>query len=265
MRARASTSTSSQWRFHLSSGGQLADPVAEGGRIGGTAQERGAALRLAGGVAVALRCPSAKEPPLRRSYADIDLVTVGGSREATAALLEELGYVADREFNALHGSRRLLFWDPLHERQLDVIVDEARFCHRIDLRPRLERSALTLPLADLLLMKLQVVETNRKDLIDVCAILADHDLSGDESGVNSAYLASLAASDWGLWRTLGMVAERGEEFAAGLPGFERGEIVAARLRQLRAELDAAPKSRGWKMRARIGDRKRWYELPEEVG
>ena len=214
---------------------------------------------------MALRCPSAREAPLRRAYADIDLVTVGGGREATAALLEELDYVGDREFNILHGSQRLLFWDPLHERQLDVFVDEARFCHRIDFRPRLGESPRTLPLADLLLMKLQVVETNRKDLIDVCAILADHDLSADESGVNSTYLASLTASDWGLWRTLGMVAARGEEFALELPGFEHGEIVAARLRRLRAELDAAPKSRGWKLRARVGERKRWYELPEEVG
>jgi hypothetical protein len=228
------------------------------------AEEQGVPVRLTGGIGVAMRCPSAAAAPLRREYADIDLVTVGTGREATAALLAGLGYAGDRELNTLHGSRRLFFWDALNQRQLDVFVDEAKLCHRIDFRPRLEKSWRTLALADLLLMKLQVVETNRKDLIDVCAILADHDLSTDESGVNSAYLASLAASDWGLWRTLGMVAERCEEFALELPGFDRGEIVAERLRRLRAELDAAPKSRSWRMRARIGDRKRWYELPEEV-
>jgi len=214
-------------------------------------------LRLTGGVAVALRCPSAAAAPLAREYKDIDVVTVGSGRDATAALLESLGYVADREFNVLHGARRLFFWDPANERQLDVFVDQARLCHEIDFRPRIAVSGRTLPLADLLLMKLQVVETNEKDLIDVCAILADHDLSEDESGVNSAYLAALAAGDWGLWRTLGMVAERGEDFARGLDGFDRGELVAGRL-------ERAPKSRGWKMRARIGERKRWYELPEEV-
>ena len=222
------------------------------------------ALRLTGGVAVALRCPSAAGPPLARVYKDIDVVTVGAGRDATAALLEELGYVPDREFNTLHGSRRLFFWDPVNERQLDVFVDQARLCHEIDFRSRLEADERTLSLADLLLMKLQVVETNEKDLIDVCAILGDHDLSSDESGVNSAYLASLAAGDWGLWRTLGMVAERGEEFARGLTGFDRGELVAGRLERLREQLEAAPKSRGWKMRARVGERKRWYELPEEV-
>ncbi|MFN8215579.1 MAG: hypothetical protein U0R71_03190 [Solirubrobacterales bacterium] len=222
-------------------------------------------LRLTGGVAVALRCESAHSPPLARRYADVDVVTVGRGREAAAALLESLGYVPDREFNALHGARRLFFWDPVNERQLDVFVDEARLCHQIDFRPRLEASPRTLSLADLLLMKLQVVETNEKDLLDVCAILADHEIREDESGVNAEYLASLAAADWGLWRTLGMVAERGEAFARELAGFERGELVAARLEELRRRLDEAPKSRGWKMRARIGERKRWYELPEEVG
>ncbi|MBA3866668.1 MAG: hypothetical protein H0X42_10060 [Solirubrobacterales bacterium] len=211
-----------------------------------------------------MRCPSAAGPPLQRKYADIDLVTVGSAREATIELMAALGYAGDVEFNTLHGHRRLFFWDEANQRQVDVFVDEARLCHTIDFRPRLEAVPTTLTLADLLLMKLQVVETNEKDLIDVCAILADHDLSSDESGVNSAYIASLAASDWGLWKTLGMVAERGEQFAARLPGFELGLLVAERLARLRAELEAVPKTRVWKLRARVGERKRWYELPEEV-
>ncbi len=83
-------------------------------------------------------------------------------------------------------------------------------------------------------------------------------------GSTSAYIANLTASDWGLWRTLGMVAERSERFALELPGFAAGETVAERIQRLRAELDAVPKTRGWKLRARVGERKRWYELPEEV-
>jgi hypothetical protein len=242
----------------------LSDPVAEGGRIATAAAEEGVPLRLTGGVAVAIRCPSAGEPPLKRAYGDIDLVTVGGARDGVVALLEGLGYAGDREFNVLHGHRRLFFWDARNDRQVDVFVDEAKLCHTIDFRRRLEAVPLTLSLADLMVMKLQVVETNEKDFVDVCAILADHDLSDDDAGVNRAYIAELTASDWGLWRTLGMVAERGERFALELPGFEAGERVAERLRQLRSDLDAVPKTRGWRMRARVGDRKRWYELPEEV-
>jgi hypothetical protein len=221
-------------------------------------------LRLAGGVAVAVSCPSAATPPLRRDYADIDLVTLGLARENVIELMTELGYAGDREFNILHGHRRLLFWDRGNDRQVDVFVDTAELCHTIDFRQRAAVVPTTLAPADLLLMKLQVVETNEKDFLDICAILTDHDLSEDERGVNSSYIAGLTATDWGLWRTLVMVSERGEEFALGLPGFDAGDQVAARLRQLRRVMDAAPKSRAWRMRARVGDRRRWYELPEEA-
>jgi len=242
----------------------LADPVAEGRRIIEAASERGVPLRVLGGVAVAMLCPSSRRPPLARSYADIDFATNSSAKDQVVALLESLGYTGDKEFNMLHGHRRLYFWDERAERQVDVFVDEANLCHRIDLVRRLEAVHLTLSLADLTVLKLQVVETNEKDYLDICAIFTDHQLTSDDSGVNSAYIAALAACDWGLWRTLGMVAERAERFALELPEFDAAEVVRERLRHLQVELGAAPKSRGWKLRARLGDRKRWYQLPEEV-
>ena len=242
----------------------LPDPVAEGRRIAEAAAGRGLPLRLLGGVAVALRCPSSRRPPLAREYADVDLATSGKAKDAVVELMQSLGYDGDREFNMLHGHRRLYFWDEGNRRQVDVFVNEANLCHRIDLKGRLEVAPLTLPLADLTVLKLQVVETNEKDYLDICAIFADHDLNGAEGGVDTAYIAELAASDWGLWRTMGMVAERSEEFARELPGFDRGNLTAERIRRLREALDTVPKKRSWKLRARIGDRKRWYEIPEEA-
>ncbi|HEU5061610.1 MAG TPA: hypothetical protein VFT79_00485 [Solirubrobacterales bacterium] len=221
-------------------------------------------LRLLGGVAVAVSCPSSRRPPLQRQYGDIDFATAGAAKGEVGELMAALSYAPDREFNMLHGHRRLGFWDEANGRQVDVFVDEANLCHRINLRDRLEVTPMTLPLADLAVLKLQVVETNEKDYLDLCAIFADHDVTHDESGVNAAYIASLAAADWGLWRTLNMVATRTGQFARELPGFEAGDRVAERLERLQAELDTVPKSRGWKLRARVGDRKRWYELPEEV-
>jgi hypothetical protein len=243
----------------------LADPVAEGRRIGETAAARDVPLRVVGGVAVALLCPSSAQPPLARGYADIDLATTAAARDHVVELLESLGYQGDKEFNMLHGHRRLYFWDERRHRQVDVFVDEANLCHRINFKRRLTAVPLTLSLADLTVLKLQVVETNEKDYLDICAIFADHDLSPDDSGVNSTYLADLAASDWGLWRTIGMVSEGTERFASELPGFAAAGVVVERLRRLRSVLEGVPKSRGWKLRARVGDRKRWYELPEEVG
>jgi hypothetical protein len=242
----------------------LADPVAEGRRVAEAAAEQEVPLRILGGVAVAMLCPSSRRPPLARRYADIDLATVRSAKDRVVTLLESLGYIGDREFNMLHGHHRLYFWDERNRRQVDVFVDEANLCHRIELKRRLEAVSLTLSLADLTVLKLQVVETNEKDYLDVCAIFADHELSGDDSGINFSYIAELAATDWGLWRTLQMVSVRSERFALELPGFGAGEVVGERLRHLRAELEAVPKSRAWKLRSRLGDRKRWYELPEEA-
>jgi hypothetical protein len=242
----------------------VADPVAEGRRIVEAAAEREVPLRALGGVAVAMLCPSSRRPPLARSYADIDLATRKSAKDQVVALLESLGYAGDKEFNMLHGHRRLYFWDDRAGRQVDVFVEEANLCHRIELGGRLEAVPSTLSPADLTVLKLQVVETNEKDYLDLCAIFADHDFSADDSGINLPYIAELTSADWGLWRTLGMVGEQTERFALQLPGFEAGPAVAGKLRRLRAELESSPKSRTWKLRARIGDRKRWYELPEEV-
>lgn len=242
----------------------LEDPVAEGRRIAEAAAERSLPLQVIGGVAVAMLCPSSRRPPLKREYGDIDFATTGGAKDGVVGLMKALGYSPDREFNLLHGHRRLYFWDEANRRQVDMFVDEANLCHRIDLKRRIEIVPLTASLADLAVLKLQVVETNEKDYLDICAIFADHDLSVDESGINSAYIANLTASNWGLWRTLGIVAERSERFALDLVDFPSKMIVAERLQRLRTELDTVPKTRVWKIRARVGDRKRWYELPEEV-
>lgn len=241
-----------------------ADPVAEGRRVAEAAAREGLPLRLLGGVAIATLCPSSREPPLARRYGDVDFATTAAARDEVVQLMESLGYRGDKEFNMLHGNRRLAFGDERNQPKVDVFVDEANLCHRIPLKARIETVPLTLPLADLTLLKLQVVETNEKDYLDICAIFADHDLSEDDSGIDITYIAKLAGSDWGLWRTLRMVAERSERFALELQGFAAGQAVAGRLRQLREDLDRAPKTRGWKLRSRIGDRRRWYVLPEEV-
>jgi hypothetical protein len=38
--------------------------------------------------------------------------------------------------------------------------------------------------------------------------------------------------------------------------------MTGRLRALIDRIEAEPKTRGWKLRSKIGERKRWYELPE---
>lgn len=228
------------------------------------ATERGIAAPALGGLAVHMRCPSAHEPPLAREYKDLDLVIRRDAARELTALLGDLGYAAEEEFNALHGRRRLMFWDPRNGRQLDVFVDEMVMCHTLDLRDRVRPGERTLDPADLLLAKLQVVEVNEKDLQDAAALLADHE-PGAPDGIDADRIATLFAGDWGWWRTGTGTLERVADYAGGLDGFAGAGVVRERAAELRERIDGEPKSRRWRMRAKVGERVRWYELPEEVG
>ncbi len=243
----------------------LADPVAEGQRLVDAIAAEGAELRLTGGVAVALRCASARSAPLRRQYADIDAVGRGSQRARVGKLLSALGYAADESFNAVHGSQRLFFWDPTNQRQFDVFLDRVEMCHTIDLSKRLATPDGTLAPADLLLMKLQVVETNEKDFLDILALLVDHDFTDDDAGLNLPYLTSLTGSNWGLWRTTTIVAERADKYARSLSDFADRSRVHEQVGRFLDATTQSPKTTSWRLRAKIGERVRWYELPEDPG
>lgn len=241
------------------------DVLAEARRLLEAARARAVTVRLIGGAAIGLKCPSAASSPLARPYKDLDFVGLSRESRTLQELFASLGYTPDRRFNALHGHRRLRFRDDARARLLDVLLDRFEMCHRFDLRDRLPLDPETLPAADLLLTKMQVVEANEKDLVDALALLADHPITdGSARGIDAGYVAQLCARDWGLWRTLQLNRGRLEEYAERLEPSIRGAVVA-RLDELFHRIDREPKSMAWKLRARIGDRVRWYELPEEVG
>lgn len=136
-------------------------------------------------------------------------------------------------------------------------------CHAFDLSKRLDVDDKTLSLADLLLLKLQIVETNRKDYLDMLALLADHELTDSDAGINVAYLSALAADDWGLWRTTTHSTVRLDRAMREVDGFEHAGRVHEQIQSLLSALEQAPKNRKWKVRAKIGERRRWYAVPEE--
>ncbi len=243
----------------------LANIEQEARRIVAAAEAQGITLRLLGGLAIRLHAPSATHRALERAYPDIDLATDARS-QAVESLIAGLGYAPDRQFNLLHGSSRLLFYDESHGRQVDVFVGRFEMCHRLPITERLALESLTLPLAELLLTKLQIVQLNEKDLRDVAALLLDHPVGdSDAETINAAYIARLLANDWGLWRTITLNLDKARAFAdsSGLDESQKG-VIRERIESLLAAIEAAPKSFKWKSRAAIGERKRWYELPEEV-
>lgn len=230
----------------------------------GTAQ--GITLRLLGGLAIRLRCPHAAHGTLARTYPDIDLATLPRQGQAVETLLNRLGYTPNTSFNLLNGDSRLLFHDETHDRQVDVFVGTFAMCHRLPLAERLTIEPLTLPLAELLLTKLQIVEINEKDLRDVVALLLDHAVgTTDEETINGARIVALCGKDWGWWKTISMNLGKLRSFVLAQNfGDDFKHTVTTRIDELLAALNEAPKSLRWKTRAAIGERLPWYELPEEV-
>lgn len=239
-------------------GKPLADPVGEGRRIISLAAARGIGVKLFGGIAVAVTCKAAAHPALRRAYKDVDLATTREHKRRLEKFLAAIGYLPAQEFNALHGRTRLLFDDPVNGRPVDVIVDQFAMCHSLDLRPRLRLEGATLPTADLLLMKLQVIETNERDLQDAVALLLDGD-------VDAGRVAAVLAADWGWWRTATEALGKVERYAASIADPDLAAGTAKEIERLRDQVEQTPKGLRWRTRARIGDRARWYELPEEAG
>ncbi|MEO9175365.1 MAG: hypothetical protein ABI317_07600 [Gaiellales bacterium] len=242
------------------------DVTVEALRLAELGDARGVRLRVVGGVAVALHTKGEVHPALRRPYRDIDLVTTRkGDRDALKVLLDA-GYESNARFNSMVGvHNRLVMYDTANGRQLDVFVGEFKMCHAVPF-DRLDVDGPTVPLAELLVTKLQIVTLNDKDVQDIVAIVLEHPVdSGDADTVNAARVAQLLASDWGLWRTsqgsVETVRQALERLA--LAADER-DLVSARLDALWERVEQEPKPLRFRTRARVGDRTRWYEEPDEV-
>jgi Uncharacterised nucleotidyltransferase len=239
--------------------------VDEAQRLLDVAASENATIALLGGVAIRLHADDVPAA-LDREYKDLDFVVPKGRGRVATELLSGSGYEPEASFNAMNGNERMLFHDLDHGRQVDVFVGSFRMCHVIPLGERLAPGEPTVPLAELLLTKLQIVELNEKDVRDTVLLFYGHEVADhDGDAVNGRRIAELCAGDWGLWRTITHNLARCNELMSeyALPEDDRSR-VSARLAAVLEQIEAAPKSRGWKLRAKIGERKRWYELPEEV-
>ena len=241
----------------------LEHTIQEAQRITEAAAAAGISLKLLGGPGVFLHSPSAQHPPLKRKYGDLDFAASSRQRKQLGAFFTGLGYEANERFNTLQGDRRLCFWDVSLPRQVDVFLDALKMSHFIDLRRRLELEGPCASPTDLLISKLQIYELNQKDVVDLVALLLDHSVADHEGDViNGAHVAGLTADDWGLYRTFQVNTERIRAAVQDLN--VRREVVNERLDDLWLRIGARPKSMRWRLRAQVGDRARWYELPEEV-
>ncbi|MEM3905353.1 MAG: hypothetical protein QXZ17_00560 [Nitrososphaerota archaeon] len=229
-------------------------------------EKRGATIRLIGGLAIYYHSPSAINESFARTYGDIDFFGLSSQTKIIKNVMNNLGYIPHERFNALHGERRLLYYDESNGSRIDFLLDYFEMCHKIDLRERLRIDNVTIPLADLLLTKLQIVELTEKDIKDLAVLLIDHELSDkdEEDRINVKYIAKLCSNDWGLEKTIKMTFDKVLDWTKKAPINEQHRnTIVSRIEKIRSVIDAEPKSMKWKMRAKIGEKVRWYEIPEE--
>jgi hypothetical protein len=237
-------------------------------RLISEAQKKGIFLRVLGGLAIKVHSPHASHRSLERSYPDIDFVTDKAGAKKLLDFLPEVGYTPNKTFNTLSGDRRQLWYDEVQGRQIDIFIGDFTMCHTLPLADRLEIEPLTIPLAELFLSKAQIVELNRKDILDLLTLLLDHEAGpGDEETINTDFIAGLCAKDWGLYTTVSMSIQKLHDFLdEGSVELDQADAqtIKRRLVAIQIAMDDAPKTMGWKMRARVGTRLRWYEEVEEV-
>lgn len=248
------------------------DALEEAVRLVRASEGLGFPVRLMGGLAFHARVPD-WTARINRSGRDIDLTIRSRDTKHFSAFLESEGYAADRHYNAAFGHKQLYFADPVYRRPVDVLVDRLEMCHTFEFANRLTVDELTLPLAELLLSKLQIVKINRKDILDALILLQEFPLEASDSGaINRDVILAHTSVDWGWWRTVTQNLDTMDKFIAdGLAGddLRTGHSPrfdpAAQLETLRGVIERAPKSLRWKVRSVVGDRVSWYETPEEIG
>jgi len=224
------------------------------------AEEQGVSLRLLGGLAFKYMCPSTSKPPYLRENKDIDLAGRRENIKDIARILEKLGYKPREVFNKLSMGQRLIYYDMVNKRRVDIFLDEFVMCHKLDFRRCLLPGTYTLPLTELVMTKLQVVEMTDKEHLDLIAAFRDFDVKG-EGAIDGKKIAQACGKDWGLYTTFSKSLESVKEKTATLQGEDR-DVVLARIDELVRMLEEEPKSLSWRVRARVGTKARWYELPQ---
>jgi hypothetical protein len=229
----------------------------------------GILLKVIGSLAFQRHCPKFGhlQQAMGRAYTDIDFAAYRKQTKEIKELLLALGYQEKREVFIVSDGARSVFNNPENGLHVDVFYDKLDFCHVIPWQGRLEVDHPSIPLAEMLLEKMQIVEINQKDIIDTIMLLLEHPLGDiDNETINIGYVAKLCGACWGLWRTTTMNLEKVGRLAQAyeqLTAEQKAEIeakVASALKRLEQE----PKSLAWRVRARVGDRVKWYKSVDEI-
>lgn len=234
------------------------------------AEANGIRLRILGSIAYRLQCPNNLHlfQDTKRVLTDVDFGAEKKQNRAIREFLMARGYVPDEGIYVASEGARHAYLHKNTRLNVDVFADELYFCHRIPFKNRLELDSPTICTTDLLLEKMQIVEINLKDFKDTIVLLLEHPLSHHEPGpksIDTFYIVDIMRQDWGFYHTfttnLKRVPDYLKEFSS--LGEEGRDVVRGRINELLKAVEGAPKTLAWKLRAKIGTRKRWYQEVSE--
>jgi hypothetical protein len=245
----------------------LPDILPEMHRLIDAAHAQSILMRAIGGLAIYVQCGDFQKF-FKREYHDLDFVIAENERKRIEQFFHDMGYESNRQFNLLNGSKRQIYQDPNSERHVDIFVGNFEMCHKLPMNGRLDIDPVTVPLAELLLSKAQIVQLNHKDALDIASLLLYNETGNtDDRKINLDYIARLCGQDWGLYKTTSISLQRVEEVvrdkALNLSDAERA-LIQKRISEIYQTFESMPKSLAWQMRDKVGTRVRWYEEVEEV-
>lgn len=231
--------------------------------------DAGILLRVIGSLAFQMHCPQYGylQAAMGRAYTDIDFAAYGRQNKEITGLLSAMGYEENREIFIGSEGERAIFDKPGAGLHVDIFYEKLDFCHAIYWKGRLEVDSPTIPLAELLLEKMQIVQINEKDVIDTIMLLLEHSLGDiDRETINIKLVSQLCANEWGLWRTTTMNLAKVKQLAHGYSQLtaEQKIKVESQVNDALARINNETKSLAWKLRDRVGDRVKWYKDVDEV-
>ena len=231
-------------------------------------RKRGLLLRIMGAVAVRVHCKEFADLHLRlgRSLSDIDFAAYQKHQDGVSKMMVGLGYENSNPMSAMYS--RHLYLNRASGHHVDIFFDKLEMCHVIPFANRLEVDDPTIPLAELLLEKTQIVKITRKDLDDLIVLFREHDMGpNDREKFDQNHIARILADDWGFYYTVTSNLKRLSDDYIDKRGVVSGDdvsIVKTRIAKLMGKIENEPKSMRWKMRARVGTKRRWYTEVENV-
>ncbi len=240
--------------------------VDEALRLVKDAEARGIQLRILGSIAYRLQCPNNLHlfQDMARVLTDVDFAGLKSQNQEVREFFLSEGYQPDEGvYMASEGSRHI-YLHPETNLNVDVFANELYFCHRIPFEGRLDIDYPTISTTDLLLEKMQIVEINLKDFKDTLVLMLEHPLGSPADGnkhIDVRYICDMMAHDWGFYYTFTTNLRRVEDYIAEFPSITaaEGDTIRGRIKDLLDAIEAAPKSMKWKLRAKIGTRRIWYQ------